>query len=191
MSEGSCNKEQLLEGGLVEKRLRTTDLKLHKKIKAKPLPYMGMTPQYRFHHSCRCTRKPGPSSHPGTRDRLLWCCSQSSFVHSKTPSFLFSWNAALQANQSASNNIRFIFVRRLKTCSNQTESPRRSKLSIKHVHPPTVSSSNRFYPPRSLYSIGSQSAPYGAPVLRERNLGAPRAIRLLIKILKEIYCGAP
>ena len=33
------------------------------------------------------------------------------------------------------------------------------------------------------YNIGSQSAPYGAPGLRERNLGAPRAIRLLIKIL--------
>jgi len=33
------------------------------------------------------------------------------------------------------------------------------------------------------YIIVSQSAPYGAPGLRERNLGAPRAIRLLIKIL--------
>jgi len=33
------------------------------------------------------------------------------------------------------------------------------------------------------YIIGSQSAPYGAAGLRERNLGAPRAIRLLIKIL--------
>jgi len=33
------------------------------------------------------------------------------------------------------------------------------------------------------YGIGSQSAPYGAPGLRERNLGDPRAIRLLIKIL--------
>ena len=33
------------------------------------------------------------------------------------------------------------------------------------------------------YSIGSQSAPYGAPGLRERNFGAPRSIRLLIKIL--------
>ena len=32
-------------------------------------------------------------------------------------------------------------------------------------------------------SIGSQSAPYGAPGLRERNLGAPRAVRVLIKIL--------
>ena len=31
--------------------------------------------------------------------------------------------------------------------------------------------------------IGSQSAPYEAPGLRERNLGAPRAIRLFIKIL--------
>jgi len=34
-----------------------------------------------------------------------------------------------------------------------------------------------------IYIIGSQSAPYGAPGLLERNLGAPRAIRLLIKIL--------
>jgi len=34
-----------------------------------------------------------------------------------------------------------------------------------------------------VYSIGSQSALYGAPGLRERNVGAPRAIRLLIKIL--------
>jgi len=35
-----------------------------------------------------------------------------------------------------------------------------------------------------VYDIGSQSAPpYGAPGLRERNLGAPRAIRLIIKIL--------
>ena len=33
------------------------------------------------------------------------------------------------------------------------------------------------------YIIGSQSAPYGAAGLRERNLGAPRAICLLIKIL--------
>ena len=33
------------------------------------------------------------------------------------------------------------------------------------------------------YAIGSPSAPYGAPGLRKRNLGAPRAIRLLIKIL--------
>jgi len=33
------------------------------------------------------------------------------------------------------------------------------------------------------YSICSQSAPYGAPGLCERNLGALRAIRLLIKIL--------
>jgi len=41
------------------------------------------------------------------------------------------------------------------------------------------------------YGIGSQNAPYGAPGLRERILGAPRAIRLVIKILKEIYCGAP
>ena len=31
--------------------------------------------------------------------------------------------------------------------------------------------------------MGSQSAPYGAPGLRERNRGAPRAIRLLIRIL--------
>jgi len=30
-----------------------------------------------------------------------------------------------------------------------------------------------------VYTIGSQSAPYGAPGLRERNLGAPQAIRLL------------
>jgi len=37
----------------------------------------------------------------------------------------------------------------------------------------------------------TESAAYGVPGLRERNLGAPRAIRLLIKILKEIYCGAP
>ena len=37
--------------------------------------------------------------------------------------------------------------------------------------------------PLVLYLIGSQSAPYGAPGLRERNLGAPRAIGLLIKIL--------
>jgi len=34
-----------------------------------------------------------------------------------------------------------------------------------------------------IWSIGSQSAPYGAPGLRERNLGTPRVIRLLIKIL--------
>jgi len=34
-----------------------------------------------------------------------------------------------------------------------------------------------------LYTIGSKSAPYGAPGLRERNLGALRAIRLLVKIL--------
>ena len=37
-----------------------------------------------------------------------------------------------------------------------------------------------------LYSIGSQSAPYGALGLHERNLGAPRAIRLLIKILTRL-----
>jgi len=37
--------------------------------------------------------------------------------------------------------------------------------------------------PLVLYLMGSQSAPYGAPGLRERNLGAPRAIGLLIKIL--------
>jgi len=39
--------------------------------------------------------------------------------------------------------------------------------------------------------IVPQSAPYGAPGLRKRNLGAPRAIRLLVKIFKEISCGAP
>ena len=36
---------------------------------------------------------------------------------------------------------------------------------------------------RVVSGIGSQSAPHGAPGLRERNLGARRAIRLLIKIL--------
>ena len=41
------------------------------------------------------------------------------------------------------------------------------------------------------YIIGSQSAPYGAPRLRERNLGAPQAIRLLSIFFYKIYCGAP
>jgi len=43
--------------------------------------------------------------------------------------------------------------------------------------------SNTKYSVFILYTIGSQSAPYGAPGLRERNLGVPRAIRSLIKIL--------
>jgi len=46
-------------------------------------------------------------------------------------------------------------------------------------------------PKQVLYNIGSQSAPYGAPGLRERNLGAPRAIRLRMFLFLEIYCGAP
>ena len=46
----------------------------------------------------------------------------------------------------------------------------------------------RFGVIRILYSSGSQSAPYGAPGLRERNLGAPRAIRLVFFLF---YCGAP
>ena len=37
-----------------------------------------------------------------------------------------------------------------------------------------------------MYIIGSQSAPYGAPGLRERNLRAPRAIGLLIKLLTRL-----
>jgi len=36
---------------------------------------------------------------------------------------------------------------------------------------------------KSQQAIGSPSAPYGAPWLCERNLGDPRAIHLLIKML--------
>jgi len=45
--------------------------------------------------------------------------------------------------------------------------------------------------PKKPYHIGSQSAPYGAPGLRERNLGAPQAIRLLSIFFYKIYCGSP
>ena len=45
-----------------------------------------------------------------------------------------------------------------------------------------------FFTSTNAYCIGSQSAPYGAPRLRERTLGAPRAICLSFI---ERYCGAP
>ena len=49
-----------------------------------------------------------------------------------------------------------------------------------------------FFTSTNAYCIGSQSAPYGAPRLRERTLGALRAICLLLFIFyRKVLWGSP